>query len=175
LDVGCGGGALLKESLESGCRVAGIDHSLEMVQVACELNQAAVGGGRAQIVLGRADQLPFEADSFTCASMTGVLGFLPDPVASLAEIRRVLRSGGRFVTLGSDARLRGTPAAPEPIASRLRFYDDRELENIGRAAGFDYVDVIRRDLSDHARAVGVPDEHVALFAGPTSFLVAQKE
>jgi SAM-dependent methyltransferase len=175
LDVGCGGGALLHESLKSGCRAAGIDHSPEMVQVARELNQAAVADGRVQIIHGRADQLPFGANTFTCAAMTGVLGFLADPVVSLAEIRKVLEPGGRFVMLGSDARLRGTPAAPEPIASRLRFYEDEDLENMGRAAGFDDATVIRHDLSVHARAVGVPDEYIGLFEGPTSFLVARKQ
>jgi SAM-dependent methyltransferase len=174
LDVGCGGGAFLKESLESGCQVAGVDHSVEMVQVAREVNQTAIADGKAQIVLGRADRLPFEEESFTCASMSGVLGFLLDPTASFAEIRRVLRPGGRFVTLGSDTRLRGTAAAPEPVASRLRFYDDEQLENLGRAAGFDKVVVTRHDLTGHARDAGVPEEHLHLFRGLTSFLVARK-
>lgn len=175
LDVGCGGGAFLKKSLESGCRVTGIDHSPEMVRLAREENQAAIAAGRAQIVLGRGDQLPFESGSFTCASMSGVLGFLRDPVACFAEIRRVLRPGGRFVTLGSDERLRGTPAAPEPIASRLRFYDDEELENLGHAAGFDQVAVIRRDLSGPARDIGIPEEHIYLFRGLSSFLIGMKQ
>jgi SAM-dependent methyltransferase len=173
LDVGCGGGALLREGLKSGCQASGLDHSAEMVHVAQELNRDAMMDGRVHIVQGRADQLPFESHSFTCAAMTGVLGFLPDPVASLTDIRRVLKASGRFVMLGSDRRLRGTPAAPEPIASHLRFYDDEDLLTMGRAAGFSEITVIRRDLRSHARAVGVPEEHLELFAGPTSFLVAR--
>lgn len=175
LDVGCGGGAFIRKSLESGCRVAGIDHSLEMVRLAREQNRAAIAAGRAQIVLGDCSRMPFEDSSFTRASMSGVLGFLLDPVACFAEIRRVLRPGGRFVTLGSDARLRGTPAAPEPIASRLRFYDDDELEDMGHAAGFDRVAIIRRDLSGPARAVGVPEEHLDLFRGLSSFLLGIRQ
>lgn len=175
LDVGCGGGALLHESLKTGCRAAGIDHSLEMVQVARELNRAAVADARVEILHGRADQLPFEESSFTCAAMTGVLGFLAHPEECLAEIWKVLKPAGRFVMLGSDVRLRGTPAAPEPIASRLRFYEDDDLERMGRAAGFEHVVVIRRDLSPHARAVGIPEECIGLFEGLTSFLVARKQ
>jgi ubiquinone/menaquinone biosynthesis C-methylase UbiE len=175
LDVGCGGGAFLKESLERGCRVAGIDHSREMVRLAREQNQAAIAAGRAEIVLGSCDRLPFEDGSFTCASMSGVLGFLLDPVACFAEIRRVLRPGGRFVALGSDARLRGTPAAPEPIASRLHFYDDEQLSNMGHAAGFDQITIVQRDLSSLAREVGIPEEHLDLFRGHTAFLVAKKQ
>jgi SAM-dependent methyltransferase len=131
--------------------------------------------GRLEVREARAESLPFPDRTFSCAAMTGVLGFLPDPVAALAEIRRVLRRGGRFVALGSDPELKGTPAAPEPMASRLRFYDDAELAEIGRQAGFDPVEVVRRNLEPFAREVGVPEEHVPLFAGVTRFLIAHTD
>ncbi|HSL68885.1 MAG TPA: methyltransferase domain-containing protein [Longimicrobiales bacterium] len=175
LEIACGGGALMKDALKSGCRAAAIDHSLDMVRVARETNRSAVAAGNLDIVQASAEQLPFRDAGFTAAAMTGVLGFLRDPVGALAEVHRVLAQGGRFVTLGSDPELRGTPAAPEPFASRLRFYDDDELESLGRAAGFESVQVIRRDLELFAREAGVPEEHLALFAGPTTrFLVAHK-
>jgi len=164
LEVGCGGGALLKAALESGCRAAGVDHSPEMVRLARHTNAGAVADGRLEILESDAGSLPFADGTFTCAAMTGVLGFLPDPVSALAEIRRVLTPGGRFVGLGSDPELRGTPGAPEPMASRLRFYDDRDLERLGRAAGFAEVSVLRRDLETFAREAGVPVEHLPLFA-----------
>ncbi|HEY2936624.1 MAG TPA: methyltransferase domain-containing protein, partial [Gaiellaceae bacterium] len=136
LEVGCGGGAFLRKALESGCRVKAVDHSPDMVRLARATNRDAVAAGRLEVVEASADRLPFADGSFTCAVMTGVLGFLPDAVGALAEIRRVLAPGGRFVALGSDPALRGTPAAPEPMASRLRFYEDDELERLGRDAGF---------------------------------------
>lgn len=175
LEVGCGGGALLKEALESGCRAAAVDHSPDMVRLAREENRAAVAAGRLAVVEARADRLPFRDAAFTCATMTGVLGFLSDPIGTLAEMRRTLRPGGRLVVAGSDPELRGTPGAPEPMASRLRFYDSAALERLGRDAGFDTVQVIRRDLEPHARAVGVPEEHLPLFSGPGSrFLLARR-
>jgi len=175
LEVGCGGGAFLQQALRSGCRAAAVDHNPEMVRLARDVNREAVAVGRLEIHEASADRLPFSDATFTCAAMTGVLGFLPDPVAALAEIRRALVVGGRLVVFGSDPALRGTPAAPEPMASRLRFYSDPELERLGREAGFVDVRVERRDLSGYAREAGVPEAHLALFSGPGApFLLARK-
>jgi SAM-dependent methyltransferase len=174
IEIGCGGGALLKEALLSGCRAAAIDHSPEMVRLAQEVNHEAVAEGRLLIQQARADHLPFPAATFSCAVMTGVLGFLPDPGAALREIRRVLGKGGRIVVMGNDPNLRGTLAAPEPMASRLRFYEDDELRQLALEAGFDRATVVRRDLEPHARMVGIPEEHIALFAGAGApFLLAR--
>ena len=176
VEVGCGGGVLLKDALLSGCRAAAVDHSPDMVRLAREVNHHAVAEGRLEVRHANADSLPFPDATFTCAAMTGVLGFLPDPVAALREMRRVLSSGGRVVVLGSDPSERGTPASPEPMASRLRFYEDDELKRLAEAAGFESAQVVRRDLEPFARQAGVPEEHLALFAGGgTPFLLAKKE
>jgi len=176
LEVACGGGAFLKDALRSGCRAAAVDHSPDMVRLARETNCQAVEEGRLEVLEATAEHLPFPDATFTCAAMTGVLGFLPDPVAAFAEIRRALRQGGRFVVAGSDPELKGTPGAPEPMASRLHFYLDRELEELGRKAGFHEVRAVRRDLEPFAREVGVPEEHVPLFSGHGArFLLARKQ
>jgi hypothetical protein len=67
------------------------------------------------------------------------------------------------------------PAAPEPMASRLRFYASDELAALALEAGFGQVEVVRRDLEAYAREAGVPEEHLALFAGSGArFLIARK-
>jgi SAM-dependent methyltransferase len=175
LEVGCGGGALLKEALKIGCRAAAIDHSPEMVQLTRDENHESVNAGNLEVLEASAERLPFPDATFTCVLMTGVLGFLSDPVAAFAEVCRVLQKGGRFVALGSDPKMRGTPAAPEPIASRLHFYEDNELGNLARKAGFKDVRVVRRDMLAFAREVGVPAEALPLFTGPGGpFLIARK-
>lgn len=173
LEVGCGGGALLKQALESGCRAAAIDHSADMVRLAQEMNRDASAQGRLLIKQASAERLPFTDGTFTCAIMTGVLGFIPDLVAALREVRRVLRPNGRFVALGADVRMKGTPAAPEPMASRLHFYEDDELEKLARASGFEEARVVQRELGQFAREVGVPKEALPLFDGATGFLIAR--
>lgn len=175
LEVACGGGAMLKAALESGCRAAAIDHSADMVRLARHENAQAVDEGRLEVRQARAEALPFADATFTCATMTGVFGFLSDPLSVLKEVRRVLSPAGRLVMLGSDDRWKGTPAAPEPMASRLTFYSDEELARLGRTAGFDQVAVVRRDLEPHARAAGVPEEHMPLFTGAGApFLIARR-
>ncbi len=175
LDVGCGGGAFLQDALATGCTAAAVDHSPDMVRLARRQNRDAVAAGRLEVHLADAAALPFADAAFTCAALHGVLGFLPDPVAALAEIRRVLAAGGRAVLAGTDPELRDTPAAPEPMASRLRFYDDEDLAELARAAGYTDFRVLHADLGDHARAVGIPAEHLGLFAGtPARFLVLRR-
>ena len=56
---------------------------------------AAAERGLANIVptQGDATALPYEDDSIDAVVLTAVLGEIPDPVAALREIRRVLQAG----------------------------------------------------------------------------------
>lgn len=176
LEVGCGGGAFLLEALKSGCRASAIDHSADMVRLATKLNQESIADGRVKIEVGEANRLPYGNGVFTCAVMTGVLGFLPDPLKAFAEVFRVLRSGGRFVAFSSTKEIRGTPAAPEPVASRVSFYEDRQLEDLARQAGFGEVKVEHPSLLEHAKRAGVPESDLELFRGTSGsqLLVCRK-
>jgi ubiquinone/menaquinone biosynthesis C-methylase UbiE len=53
----------------------------------------------AQVVRASADALPFPDASFDAVVSTMVLCTVPDPVAAVAEVRRVLRPGGRLLYL----------------------------------------------------------------------------
>jgi len=164
LDIGCGGGAFLAEALRTGCRAVGVDHSAEMVRVARELNADAIADGRLEVVQADAARLPFDDDAFTCVATMQVFFFLPEPARALSECRRVLRPGGRLAVFTVSEEARGTPAAPEPMASRARFYTDDELVELARGAGFPEAAVTRPDLEPFAREAGLPDDVVALFA-----------
>jgi len=176
LEVGCGGGAFLEEALKSGCKAAAIDHSPEMVRLARQANHEAIARNRLEIREGKADSLPYPDGTFTCAVMTGVFGFISDPLKALSEVCRVLAPGGRFVLFTGSKELRGTPAAPEPMASRLYFYEDQELEELARNAGFDEAVMERPDFESLAREAGIPEESIGLFKGNTGgqLLVARK-
>ena len=164
LEIGSGGGAFLQQALRSGCRAKAIDHSPEMMRVARELNADAIEEGRLELLQGIANRLPFEDDSCTCAAMMQVFFFL-DPEPVLAECRRVVREGGTLAVFTVSEEAKGSPAAPEPMASRGRFYMDEQLVELARGAGFPDATVEHPDLERHAREAGLPEDVVALFTG----------
>ncbi len=139
LDVGCGGGVFLRRALATGCGAVGVDHSRDMVHLARRVTK-----GRAPIVHASADNLPFAQGSFTAVSSIVAFFFFSDPVAALGEFRRVVDpERGRVAVLTTPPELKGTPAAPYPLATRGRFYEDHELGAHARAAGFRDVEVRR--------------------------------
>jgi hypothetical protein len=48
----------------------------------------------------------------------------------------VLTSGRQLALFTTALAQRGTPAAPEPLASRGRYYEDDQLAELARRAGF---------------------------------------
>jgi ubiquinone/menaquinone biosynthesis C-methylase UbiE len=95
LDVGCGTGALLREvvSKTPGAEGWGVDLSPEMLSVA-RRSCAEAGVG---LLLGNASHLAFPDGYFNAAVSTSSLHHWARPDAVFAEIRRVLRPGGRLV------------------------------------------------------------------------------
>ncbi|HZW84979.1 MAG TPA: methyltransferase domain-containing protein [Nitrososphaerales archaeon] len=175
LEIGCGGGALLHEALKSGCTAAGIDHSLEMVKLAKEANAEAIREGRLEIKEASAEVIPFSNSAFTCAAITNVLGFLEDPVGVFGEVNRVLAPGGRMVIFSTSKEARGTIAAPEPMASRIHFYEDVEIERMALKAGFSKAQVERPDLSRFVRGSGIRKGDQETFSVPFGqLLIARK-
>lgn len=177
LEVGCGGGAFLHEALKSGCRASAIDHSPDMVRLATQQNLESITEGKLKISLGEADSLPYKGSIFTCVVMTSVLGFLPNALVTFKEIYRVLADGGRLVTFSGSKALRGTHAAPEPIASRLHFYEASEIEDLARRAGFGVVKVEHPSLYEYAKKAGLRQPDLDLFKGSgrdSQLLIASK-
>src|SRR5437870_3805941 len=100
LDAGCGTGFLSLELAARSHRVTGIDFAPAML---AEARRKAV----AQSVAVRfeeadAEQLPFPAASFDLVMSRHVLWTLPHPEMAIDEWLRVLRPGGRLVSMDSQ-------------------------------------------------------------------------
>jgi SAM-dependent methyltransferase len=96
LELGIGGGLNLA-FYDPGqvTSVSGVDPSAELRAIAEAAPRAP--GLRVEIADGTAEALPFEAASFDCIVCTFTLCSVQSPAAALAEARRVLKPGGRFL------------------------------------------------------------------------------
>lgn len=97
LDVGCGNGYVLAQYAKFGADVAGVD----LTQTATDLCKArfALAGLKGDFRLTDGDRLPFEDGTFDIACSMGVLHHIEDPRSMIAEMRRVLKPGGRIILM----------------------------------------------------------------------------
>jgi demethylmenaquinone methyltransferase/2-methoxy-6-polyprenyl-1,4-benzoquinol methylase len=138
LDVATGTGMVAAEVLgRSGCNVVGIDQSPHMLGAARARFAAAGYAGRVELVEGEAERLPFADASFDGLSFTYLLRYVDDPPATLAELARVVRPGGRVASLEFGV----PPLAPAYWA--WRFYTAVGLPTLGRLASREWAEVGR--------------------------------
>jgi SAM-dependent methyltransferase len=142
LDLGCGGGRFVAALRDAGVEAIGV----ELAEAALERARRNVPGADLRLV--RADgSLPLghgEVDLVWCSE---VLEHVPDTIAFLTEIRRVLRRDGRLlVTVPDHGRVKRTllalthyDAHYDPLGQHLRFYTRRSLVRVLQAAGFEDV------------------------------------
>jgi SAM-dependent methyltransferase len=108
LDVGCGPGALTTElvgRLGAGAVVAA-DPSEPFVEAARRRHPGV------RVAPARAEELPFEDGAFDVALAQLVVHFMSDPVAGLAEMRRVTRDGGMVAACVWDHAGGKAPLSP---------------------------------------------------------------
>ncbi|MEV0415511.1 class I SAM-dependent methyltransferase [Streptomyces sp. NPDC050448] len=93
LDAGCGSGPLSAALRDRGAVVTGVDASVGMLALA----RRRLGDDVALHVVDLSDRLPFADGAFDDVVASLVLHYLEDWGPTLAELRRVLRPGGRLI------------------------------------------------------------------------------
>jgi ubiquinone/menaquinone biosynthesis C-methylase UbiE len=181
LDIGTGFGILPFElAANVAVHAAGIDHSASYIEHALTLQErlAAQGFFDAGSELGfstaDARDLEFADESFDLVFMREVLQFIPEPVAALSELYRVLRPGGFACVGDTDDQLWITWPPPSPAFSRLvdavaavqraqggDRQTGRKLTTYLRAAGFKINSLVVLPEAQH-RVVGADDTERAL-------------
>jgi sarcosine/dimethylglycine N-methyltransferase len=116
LDVGSGvGGPARYLSATYGCRVTGVDLSEPFVDAARYLTERTGQSGRVSFQVASALELPFDDGHFDVVLLQHVAMNIADRPRLYREIRRVLKSGGKFATY--DVVLNsGEPHYPVPWA-----------------------------------------------------------
>ncbi|MFL5561006.1 MAG: class I SAM-dependent methyltransferase [Gemmatimonadaceae bacterium] len=175
LDVGCGNGAFTVIIAErcAPAMINGIDPSEAQLTFARTRLPPTV----ARFERGDAMALPFEDDSFDVAVMPLVIFFVPEPAVGVAEMARVVRSGGVITAYAWDMTGGGFPYAPvqatlremgvelpseaHPEVSRL----DR-LHELWTAAGCDAVET--RAITVERTFTDFDDYWQTIIGGPSA-------
>lgn len=139
LDVGCGPGSItasLARAVGADGLALGVDVSEPMLARAVRVQ----AGSQAGFLRADAQRLPLRDNTVDAITSIAVLQLVPDPVAALGEMARVLKPGGRIAlmvpTAGSAARLwRLLPKAG------ARVFGDDEIADTLESQGFSSVRV----------------------------------
>ena len=140
LEIGVGSGQNLPLYGSAVDHVCAIDPSAELLLLA--RNRTANGPTPVSLVRGSAEQIPFASAVFDTIVTTWTLCSIPNPVAALVEMRRVLKPGGKllFVEHGLSPELRVArwqhclTTCWKRIAGGCHL--DRKIDDLIRSTGF---------------------------------------
>ncbi len=97
LDVATGTGMVAFALAARGPEVVGLDQSESMLGAArARLERTPGLAGRVRFVAGEAERLPFEDGEFDALTFTYLLRYVDDREATLRELARVVKPGGRI-------------------------------------------------------------------------------
>jgi demethylmenaquinone methyltransferase / 2-methoxy-6-polyprenyl-1,4-benzoquinol methylase len=139
LDVATGTGLVARELVRRyGCAVVALDQSAEMLTAARQKVAREPGlARRIDLVRGEAERLDYSNAEFDHLTFTYLLRYVDDPGATMRELARVVRPGGRIASLEFGL--------PEPPVWRPLWwlYTRIGLPGLGRLFGRDWYEVGR--------------------------------
>lgn len=136
LDVATGTGMVAFAMAERGATVIGLDQSEAMLGGAqARLQRTPELAGRLSFVLGEAEALPFADGEFDALSFTYLLRYVDDQAATMRELARVVKPGGRIGMVEF-----GVPGNPV-LRALWRIHTRAGLPLIGRAVSREWYDV----------------------------------
>ncbi len=147
LDVGCGGGLLLRELGLPEARLAGLDYSVDAASVAW-------GANGVPAVCGTLLRAPFAAETFKVVTMFHVLEHLYDPTAYVEAAREMLAPGGKLIVQVPNAGcwqflLFGENWNGLDIPRHLINFKESDLRNLLDHCGFEVEHVKHFSLRDN--------------------------
>ncbi len=132
LEIGCGGGGLLRMLQAQGAHPVGVDTLKAALHLAQK--QLAADVCVQLIHVGKDITLPFRDGSFDVVLAQHVIEHLPNADVALVEWRRLIKPHGRLVLATPNALY------PDPIhfadADHVHIFSPRELRDVVQRAGF---------------------------------------
>lgn len=118
LDVACGPGIVVEKLAPGAAEVVGCDLTPQMLE---KTRQRCAGAGLANVraVPGRAEALPFDDGHFDVVVSRSAVHHFAEPPAALREMARVVRRGGRVITVDVTAAEDATAAALHNAPERV--------------------------------------------------------
>lgn len=139
LDVATGTGMVAEALVRRyGCAVVGLDQSSQMLSGAqAKLDRDPQLASSIELVRGEAESLPFGDGEFDHLTFTYLIRYVEDPRATLSELARVVKPGGRIASLEFMV-------PPNPIARALwHSYTRLCMPVLGRLISRDWQEVGR--------------------------------
>jgi demethylmenaquinone methyltransferase/2-methoxy-6-polyprenyl-1,4-benzoquinol methylase len=99
LDVASGTAGVALQMAARGATVVGVDLTEQMLRQGQHNVAGSAASDRIRLAAGRAEQLPFGDASFDALTFTYLLRYVLDPEATLRELARVVKPGGRVASL----------------------------------------------------------------------------
>lgn len=139
VDIGCGPGSAVREAARRGARATGVDPAPVMLRIArlVTRDQPSVTW-----LPGVAEDLPLPDDSATVCWSLATVHHWKDVTAGLAEVKRVLAAGGRFLAIERRVHPGATGLASHG-------WTDQQVQSFAaqcRTAGFDAVRIDERSF-----------------------------
>lgn len=152
LDIGCGGGATLKRLLKrsDGAKVYGIDISEQSVAKAKQVN-VKVLDKQVFVTQGSAEKLPYQDNMFDLVTAVETVYFWPSLPNCLQEVKRVLKSGGRFAIM---VEVLDGDSMWTNVVDGMTAYSPEQLKQMLDEAGFAQTEIHRKKPS-YATIVGM--------------------
>ena len=143
LDVCCGGGMALEivANVATKGEIVGIDYSDAMVEMASRRNTKRIAAGSIKVLNSSVSALPFDNEYFDRAWSVEAFYFWPDHAASLSEIRRVLKPGGRFAIALEWSKNSTNYNSISKLAQRMNtpLHSANEIAALLEQSGFDKI------------------------------------
>jgi len=136
LEIGFGSGLFIKKYASHVARIAGLDCSEEMVNLASSINKNLIKSGRAEFKQGDVSSMHWENDEFSAVAGIETFYFWNKPIASLKEIHRVLAPGGRLVIEMAYNKDDGLDHTKHIKKMNLKLYSGNEMTKMLKESGF---------------------------------------